>query len=196
MHRHTYILEPFSKFNEDIFEELKLNPNYILLVIAMIVFPQAYRSLAEPHSYVSVQFVTALISASQRARGMPLFLVPPPIPKVIDFSKLFSLLMKCPKYDSCCFFIISSSGLKVLISSPITDLFVRLAVNGIRGSFLQQHNSNMSILLLSVFLTVHDSQHYSTTGKTKAFTILHCVVFVISLSVMSCLSLSLPLCLI
>ena len=76
-----------------------------LLVIAMIIFLQASRSLAEPHSSVSVHFVTALMSSSQRARGLPLFLVPPPIPSIIDFSKLFSLRMICPKYDSCCFFI-------------------------------------------------------------------------------------------
>ena len=64
-----------------------------IIVIAMIIFLQASRSLAEPHSLVSVQFVTALKSSSQRARGLPLFLVPPPIPSIIDFSKLFSLRM-------------------------------------------------------------------------------------------------------
>ena len=74
-----------------------------LLVIAMIIFLQASRSLAEPHSSVSVQFVMALMSSSQRALGLPLFLVPPPIPSIIDFSKLFSLRMICPKYDSCSF---------------------------------------------------------------------------------------------
>ena len=72
-----------------------------LLVIAMIIFLQASRSLAEPHSSASVQFVMALMSSSQRARGLPPFLVPPPIPSIIDFSKLFSLRMICPKYDSC-----------------------------------------------------------------------------------------------
>ena len=35
----------------------------------MIIFLQASRSLAEPHSSVSVHFVTALMSSSQRARG-------------------------------------------------------------------------------------------------------------------------------
>ena len=89
----------------------------------MIIFLQASRSLAEPHSSASVQFVTALMSSSQRARGLPLFLVPPPIPSIIDFSKLFSLRMICPKYDSCCFFINVSNGLVALISS-ITDLLV------------------------------------------------------------------------
>ncbi len=90
-----------------------------LLVIAMIIFLQASRSLAEPHSSVSVHFVTALMSSSQRARGLPLFLVPlpPPIPSIIDFSKLFSLLMICPKFDSCCFFINVSNWLVALISS-------------------------------------------------------------------------------
>ena len=96
-----------------------------LLVIAMIIFLQVSRSLAEPHSSASVQFVTALMSSSQRARGLPLFLVPPPIPGIIDFSKLFYFRMiLCLKYDSCCFFINVSNGLVALISS-ITDLLVR-----------------------------------------------------------------------
>ena len=103
------------------------------MVIAMIIFLQVSRSLAEPHSSASVQFVTALMSSSQRARGLPLFLVPPPIPNIIDFSKLFSLRMICPKYDSCCFFINISNGLVAIISS-ITDLLVRFAVHGIRSS--------------------------------------------------------------
>ena len=152
-----------------------------LQVITMIIFLQVSRSLAEPHSSVSVQFVMALMLSSQRARGPPLFLVPPPIPNIIDFSKLFSLRMICPKYHSCCFFIDASNGSVPLISS-ITDLLVRLAVHSIRSSLLQHHNSKLSILILSAFLIVQDSQPYSTTGKTNAFTILHFVVIVISLS--------------
>ena len=147
----------------------------------MTIFLQASRSLVKPHSLVSVQFVTALMSSSQRARGLPLFLAAPPIPNIIDFSKLFSLRMMCPKYDSCCFFISASSGLVALISS-ITDLLVLLAVHGILSSLLQHHNSKLSILLVSAFLIVQVSQPYSTTGKTNAFTILHFVVIVISLS--------------
>ena len=150
-------------------------------MISMTISLQASRSLVSPHSSLSVQFVMALMSSSQRARGLPLFLAPPPIPNIIDFSKLFSLRMMCPIYDSSCFFISASSGLVVFISS-ITDLLVLLAVHGIPSSLLQNHNSKLSILLLSVFLIVQDSQPYSTTGKTNAFTILHFVVIVISLS--------------
>ena len=103
---------------------------------------------------------------------LALFLVPPPIHNIIEFSKLFSLRMICPKYDNCCFSINASNGLVAFVSS-ITDLLVRLAVHGIRSSLLQHHNSKLSILLLSAFLIVHDSQPYSTIGKTNAFTILH-----------------------
>ena len=149
--------------------------------MTIIIFLHAFRYLAEPHSSASVQFVMALMSSSQRARGLPIFLVPPPIPNIIDFSKLFSVRMICPTYDSCCLFIDASSGVVGLISS-ITDLLFRLAVHGIRSSLLQHHNSKLSILLLSAFLIVQDSQPYSTTGKTNAFTILHVVVIVISLS--------------
>ena len=112
---------------------------------------------------------------------MPHFIASPPIPNIIDFSKLFSLRMMCPKYDSCCFFISASSGLVALISS-IIDLLVLLAVHGILSSLLHYHNAKLSILILSAFLIVQDSQPYSTTGKTNAFTILHFVVIVISLS--------------
>ena len=136
------------------------------MVITMTIFLQASRSLAKPHSSMSVQFVTALMSSSHRTLGLPLFLVPPPIPNIIDFSELFSLRMICPKYDSCCFFINASGGLVALISS-ITDLLFLLAVHGILSSLLQLHNSKLSILLLSAFLIVQDSQPYSTTGKTN-----------------------------
>ena len=146
----------------------------------MTIFLQASRYLVKPHSSVSVQFVTALMSSSHRARGLPLFLAPPPIRNIIDFSKVFSLRMMCPTYDSCCFFINASSGLVALISS-ITDLLVILAVIGILSSLLQHLNSKLSILLLSAFLIVQDSQPYSTTRETNAFTILHVVVIVISL---------------
>ena len=148
----------------------------------MITFLHAFQSLAEPHSSVSVPFVTALMPSSLRDRGLPLFLVPPPIPNIIDFSKLFSLRMICSKYSSCCFFINASSGFVGFISS-ITDLLdLVLAVHGIHSSLLQHHNSKLSILLLSAYLIVQDPQPCSTTGKTNAFTILHFVVIVISLS--------------
>ena len=62
-----------------------------LLVISMTISLQASRSLVSPHSSLSVQFVMPLMSSSHRARGLPLVLAPPPIPKIIDFSKLFSL---------------------------------------------------------------------------------------------------------
>ena len=138
-----------------------------LLVITMTIFLQASRYVAKPHSSVSVHVVTTFMSSSQRARGLPLFLVPPPIPNMIDFSKLFSLRMICPKYDSCCFFISAYSGLVALISS-ITDSLVLLAVHDIRSSLLQDNTSKLSILLLSAFLIVQDSQPYNTTGKTNA----------------------------
>ena len=55
-----------------------------LLVISMTISLQASRSLVSPHSSVSVQFVMALMSSSHRARGLPLFLAPPPIPNFVS----------------------------------------------------------------------------------------------------------------
>ena len=88
----------------------------------------------------------------------------------------------------CCFSINASSG-HVNLTYPITDLFVLLAVHGIRSNLLQHHNSKLSIVLLSAFIIVHDSQPYITTGDTNAFTIRHFVLYV-RLSI-SCLALSL-----
>ena len=88
-----------------------------LLVIAMIIFLQASRSLAEPHSSVSVHFVTALMSSIAGVLVVCLsFLYRHPcIHSIMDFSKLFSLRMICPKDDSCCFFINVSNGSETII---------------------------------------------------------------------------------
>ena len=45
-----------------------------------------------------------------------------------------------------------------------------LAVQGTLKSFLQHHNSKVSILQFSVFFTVQFSHSYMTTGKTIALT--------------------------
>ena len=126
--------------------------------------------------------MTTLMSSysSQHACGLPLFLVPPLIPNIIDFSNLFSLRMICPKYDT----TVVASLLMILVGliHSITDLLVLLAVHSIRSSLLQHHISKLSILFLSASVIVQNAQPYSTTGKTNAFTLLHFVVIVISLS--------------
>ena len=138
-------------------------------MISMTISLQASRSLVSPHSSLSMQFVMALMSSSHRARGLPLFLAPPPIPNIIDFSKLFSLRMMCPKYDSCCFFISASSGLVVLISS-ITDLLVLLAVHGILGSLLQHHNSKLSMRSLDAAKLISEVlQRAPTTRRLTGY---------------------------
>ena len=65
------------------------------------------------------------MSSSQCARGLLLFLVPPPIPNIIDFSQLFSLRMIGPKYDSRCFVVNASSGV-VCVSFIRTTMKVQL----------------------------------------------------------------------
>ena len=59
----------------------------------------------------------------------------------------------------------------------LTDLFVP-EVHGMHSSLLQHHNSKLSIVL-SAFLIVQDSQLYSTTGKTNAFTSRSCYLLYI-----------------
>ena len=90
---------------------------------------------------------TGLMSSSQHARRLSLFLMTPPIPNVLEFSKLFSLRMIWSIYDSCCFSINASSAFVDLISS-ITDLSVLVVVHGIRSTLLHHHDSKLSILLL------------------------------------------------
>ena len=63
--------------------------------------------------------------------------------------------------------VAASSSVVVALISSITDLFALLALHGIRSSLRQHHNSKLSILLLSDVRIVHDSQPYSTTGKTN-----------------------------
>ena len=76
---------------------------------------------------------------------------------------------------------ISSSNEYSGLISFRTDWLDLLAVQGTLKSLLQHHSSKAWILQLSVFLVVHLSHPYMTTGKTIALTILTFVSKVMSL---------------
>uniref|UniRef100_A0AC11ELE7 Uncharacterized protein n=1 Tax=Ovis aries TaxID=9940 RepID=A0AC11ELE7_SHEEP len=99
----------------------------------------------------------------------PLLLLPPIPPSIGVFSHESVLLMRCPKYWSFSFSIITSKEIPGLISFRM-DWLDLLAVQGTFKSLLQHHSSNTSILRRSAFFTVQLSHPYMTTGKTIALT--------------------------
>ena len=105
-------------------------------------------------------------------QSFPLSPSSPPALNLSQHQSLFqwvALHIRWPKYWSFCFSISPSNEYSGLISSRI-DWFDLLAVQGIRRSLLQHHNSKASILSFSAFFMVQLSHLYMTTGKTIALT--------------------------
>ena len=99
----------------------------------------------------------------------PLLLLPPIPPSIRVFSNDSALHMRCPKYWSFSFSIITSKEHPGLIFFRMDGLEL-LAVQGTLKSLLQHHNSKAEILLRSDFFTVQLSHSYMTTRKTIALT--------------------------
>jgi len=118
-----------------------------------------YRTLSWVESISSARgrFVLASISSIQRIRGLPRPRLPSLILSIVDFSSPLALAT-WPKYESFCFLILFCSGMTGPISSH-PDALVRNAFQGIRSILLQHHSSKASILLVSFFFMVHDSDH-------------------------------------
>ena len=85
------------------------------------------------------------------------------------FQWVSALHIRCPKYWSFSFGISPSNEYSGLTFFRI-DRFDLLAVQGIRRSLLQHHNSKASILSFSAFFMVQLSHLYMTPGKTIALT--------------------------
>ena len=96
----------------------------------------------------------------------PLLLLPAIFPGI----RVFSSLLRWPKYWSFSFSISPSNVYSGLISSRI-DWFDLLAAQGTLKSLFQHHNSKVSILWHSTFYMIQLSHPYMTTGKTIALTI-------------------------
>ena len=99
----------------------------------------------------------------------PLLLLPPIPPSIQVFSNESTLLMRCPKYWSFSFSIISCKEIPGLISFRM-DWLDLLAVQRTLRSLLQHCSSKASILWPSAFFTVQLSHPYMTTGTTIALT--------------------------
>ena len=99
----------------------------------------------------------------------PLLLLTLIFPRIRVFSNGSVLRIRWPKYWSFSFSISPSNEYSGLISLRI-DWFELLAVRGTLKSLLQHHSSKASILQGSVFLIVHLSHPYMTTGKTIVLT--------------------------
>ena len=98
-----------------------------------------------------------------------LLLLPPIPPSVRVFSNESTLPMRWPKYWSFSLRISPSNEHPELISFRM-DWLDLLADQETLRSLLQHYSSKASILLHSVFFTVHLSRPYMTTGKTIALT--------------------------
>ena len=109
----------------------------------------------------------------------PLLLWPSIFPSIKVFSSEPALHIRWPKYWSFSFSISPSNEYSGLISFRI-DWF-DLAVQGTFKNLLQHCNSKASILWRSVFLMVHLSHPYMTTGETIPLTIQNFVSKVMSL---------------
>ena len=99
----------------------------------------------------------------------PLLLLPSVFPSIRVFSCESVLHIRWPKYWSFSFNISPSNEHPGLISFRM-DWLNLLAVQGIRKSLLDHHNSKASILQCSAFFMVQLSCPYMTTGKTIAST--------------------------
>ena len=108
----------------------------------------------------------------------PLLLPPSIFPSIRVFSSESALGIKWPKYWS--FSFIPSNEYSGLISFRM-DWLDLLAAHGTLKSLLQHHSSKASVLWCSAFFIVQLSHPYTTTGKTRALTILTYVSQVMSL---------------
>ena len=97
-------------------------------------------------------------------------LLPSVFPSISVFSNESTLRIRWPKYWSITFSLSPSNKYPGLISCRI-DRFNLLPVQGNFKSFLQHHNSKVSILWCSAFFMVQLLHVDMTTGRTIALTI-------------------------
>ena len=98
-------------------------------------------------------------------------LLPSTFASIKVFSNESALCIRWPKYWSFSFsFSISPSNEYSGLISFRIDWFDFLVVQGTLKSFIQNHNSKVSVLWHSAFFMVQLSHPYMTTGKTIALT--------------------------
>ena len=130
---------------------------------------QASLSITISRSSHRLTSIESVMPSSHLILGCPLLLLPQIPPSIRVFSNESTLRMRCPKYWSFSFIIISSKKIPGLISFRM-DWLDLLAVQGTLKSLLQHHISKASILRRSAFFTVQHSHPYKTTGKAIPLT--------------------------
>ena len=151
----------------------KINGNsWIIFVISSVqslscVWPwtaarQASLSITSSWSLLKLMSIKSVIPSNHLILCHLLLLLPSIFPSIRVFSNESVLCIRWSKYWSFSFSISPSNEYSGLISFRI-DLFDPLAVQGMRKSLLQHHNSKTSVLWCSVFFMVHLSYPYMTT---------------------------------
>ena len=131
---------------------------------------QASLSVTISQSLLKLMSIESVIPFNHLILCCPHLLLPSIFPSIRVFSSESALHIRWPKYWSFSFSISPSSEYSGLISFRM-DWLDLLAVQGIRRSLLQDHNSKASILLCSAFFMVQLSHSYMIPGKTIASTI-------------------------
>ena len=129
---------------------------------------QASLSITISQSSLRLTSIKSVMPSSHLILCCPLLLLPPIPPSIRVFSNESTLYMRCPKYWSFSFSIISSKEIPGLIFRM--DWFDLLTVQGTLKSLLQHHSSKASILQRSTSFIVQLSYPYMTTGETIALT--------------------------
>ena len=114
---------------------------------------QASLSITNSWSSPRLTSIESVIPSSHLMLCRPLLLLPPIPPSIRVFSNESALHMRCPKYWSFSFSIISSKEIPGPISFRI-DWLDLLAVQGTLKSLLQHNSSKASILRCSAFFIV------------------------------------------
>ena len=133
-----------------------------LFVTPWIAACQASPSITNSRSSLKLTSIKSVMPSSHLILCCPLLLLPPIPPSIRVFSNESTLHMRCPKYWSFSFSIISSKEHSGLISFRM-DWLDLLAVQGTLKSLLQHHSSKESILQCSAFITVQLSHPHMTT---------------------------------
>ena len=133
---------------------------------------QASLTITNPWSLPKLMSIESVIPSNHLIFCHPFLLLPSVFPSIRVFSRK---LIRWPKYWSFSFSISPFSEFSGLISFRI-DWLDLLAIQGNLKNLHQHHDSKASILQCSTFFMVQLSHPYMTTGKTKALTILGCLL--------------------
>ena len=133
-----------------------------LFVTPWIAACQASPSITNSRSSLKLTSIKSVMPSSHLILCCPLLLLPPIPPSIRVFSNESTLHMRCPKYWSFSFSIISSKEHPGLISFRM-DWLDLLAVQGTLKSLLQHHSSKESILQCSALITDQLSHPHMTT---------------------------------